>query len=167
MTIRNRGICNERKEEQRLLGVISIFLWAVILTVCITLCIWRKQDIPCLFSGLFILACAAAFLGWWVYMSVRINHLIKRLDAAGFQYQTTHDEKAYLTELDECAKMPGAEKITLSKMPAKDYLTILKIRTLREAGRTAEASTLLETARTEITNDRARQLLKAEEEQLP
>ena len=63
--------------------------------------------------------------------------------------------------------MPGAEKITLSKMPAKDYLTILKIRTLREAGRTAEASTLLETARTEITNDRARQLLKAEEEQLP
>ena len=79
-----------------------------------------------------ILACVAAFLGWWVYMSVRINHLIKRLDAAGFQYQTTHDEKAYLTELDECAKMPGAEKITLSKMPAKDYLTILKIRTLRE-----------------------------------
>ena len=65
-------------------------------------------------------------------MSVRINHLIKRLDAAGFQYQTTHMKKAYLTELDECAKMPGAEKITLSKMPAKDYLTILKIRTLRE-----------------------------------
>ena len=70
-------------------------------------------------------------------------------------------------ELDECANMPGAEKITLANLPAKDYLTILKIRTLREAGRTAEASTLLETARTEITNDRARQLLKAEEEQLP
>lgn len=154
------------KKNKRLLGVISIFLWAVILTIVLRSYL-EKTGYTLPVFWIVILACVAAFLGWWVYMSVRINHLIKRLDSAGFQYQTTHDEKAYLTELDECAKMPGAEKITLSKMPAKDYLTILKIRTLREAGRTAEASTLLETARTEITNDRARQLLKAEEEQLP
>lgn len=154
------------KKNKRLLGVISIFLWAVILTIVLRSYL-EKTGYTLPVFWVVILACAAAFLGWWVYMSVRINHLIKRLDAAGFQYQTTHDEKAYLIELDECAKMPRAEKITLSKMPAKDYLTILKIRTLREAGRTAEASTLLETARTEITNDRARQLLKAEEEQLP
>mgnify|MGYP001510199162 CR=1 FL=1 len=145
------------KKNKRLLGVISIFLWAVILTIVLRSYL-EKTGYTLPVFWIVILACAAAFLGWWVYMSVRINHLIKRLDAAGFQYQTTHDEKAYLTEL--------AEKITLSKMPAKDYLTILKIRTLREVGRTAEASTLLETTRTEITNDRARQLLKAEEEQL-
>lgn len=154
------------KKNKRLWGVISIFLWAVILTIVLRSYL-EKTGYTLPVFWIVILACAAAFLGWWVYMSVRINHLIKRLDEAGFQYQTTHDEKAYLTELDECAKMPGAEKITLSQMPAKDYLTILKIRTLREAGRTAEASTLLETARTEITNDRARQLLKAEKEQLP
>lgn len=165
MTIRNRGICNERKEEQKTFGSYFYFPVGCYSNDCITL-VLEKTGYTLPVFWIVILACAAAFLGWWVYMSVRINHLIKRLDAAGFQYQTTHDEKAYLTELDECAKMPGAEKITLSKMPAKDYLTILKIRTLREVGRTAEASTLLETTRTEITNDRARQLLKAEEEQL-
>ena len=117
------------KKNKRLLGVISIFLWAVILTIVLRSYL-EKTGYTLPVFWIVILACAAAFLGWWVYMSVRINHLIKRLDAAGFQYQTTHDEKAYL------------------------------------AGRTAEASTLLETARTEITNDRARQLLKAEEEQL-
>ena len=99
-------------------------------------------------------------------MSMRISRLVKRLGEAGFQYQTTHDAEAYLSELDECARMPGAEKITLSGMPARNYITILKIRTLREAGRAAEASALLEAARTEITDDRARQLLKAEKEQL-
>lgn len=166
MTIRDRGICNERKEEQKTFRSYFYFPVGCYSNDCITL-VFGENRIYLPVFWIVILACAAAFLGWWVYMSVRINHLIKRLDAAGFQYQTTHDEKAYLTELDECAKMPGAEKITLSKMPAKDYLTILKIRTLREAGRTAEASTLLETARPEITNDRARQLLKAEEEQLP
>lgn len=113
------------KKNKRLLGVISIFLWAVILTIVLRSYL-EKTGYTLPVFWIVILACAAAFLGWWVYMSVRINHLIKRLDAAGFQYQTTHDEKAYLTELDECAKMPGAEKITLSKMPAKDYLTILK-----------------------------------------
>ena len=108
------------KKNKRLLGVISIFLWAVILTIVLRSYL-EKTGYTLPVFWIVILACAAAFLGWWVYMSVRINHLIKRLDAAGFQYQTTHDEKAYLTELDECAKMPGAEKITLSKMPAKDY----------------------------------------------
>ncbi len=95
------------KKNKDFLGVISIFLWAVILTIVLR-SIWRKTGytLPVLncHSGL-----AAAFLGWWVYMSVRINHLIK-IDAAGFQYQTTHDEKAYLTELDECAKCPEQRK---------------------------------------------------------
>ena len=97
------------KKNKRLLGVISIFLWAVILTIVLRSYL-EKTGYTLPVFWIVILACAAAFLGWWVYMSVRINHLIKRLDAAGFQYQTTHDEKAYLTELDECAKMPGAEK---------------------------------------------------------
>ncbi len=154
------------KKNKRPFGIISIFLWAVILTLLLRSYLEQAGcSLPVFW--LVLPACAAAFLGWWVYMSVRISRLIKRLDAAGFQYQTTNDGKAYLTELDACAKMPGAERITLSNMPAKDYLTILKIRTLREAGRTAEARTLLETARTEITNPRARLLLKAEKEQLP
>ena len=94
------------------------FLWAVILTIVLRSYL-EKTGYTLPVFWIVILACAAAFLGWWVYMSVRINHLIKRLDAAGFQYQTTHDEKPHSTELDECAKMPGAEKITLSKMPEK------------------------------------------------
>lgn len=99
------------KKNKRLLGVISIFLWAVILTIVLRSYL-EKTGYTLPVFWIVILACAAAFLGWWVYMSVRINHLIKRLDAAGFQYQTTHDEKAYLTELDDVQKMPGAEKIT-------------------------------------------------------
>lgn len=84
------------KKNKRLLGVISIFLWAVILTIVLRSYL-EKTGYTLPVFWIVILACAAAFLGWWVYMSVRINHLIKRLDAAGFQYQTTHDEKAYLT----------------------------------------------------------------------
>ena len=131
MTIRDRGICNERKEEQKTFRSYFYFPVGCYSNDCITLVFGENRIYPACFldchSGL-----CRRLPRLVVYMSVRINHLIKRLDAAGFQYQTTHDEKAYLTELDECAKMPGAEKITLSKMPAKDYLTILKIRTLRE-----------------------------------
>ena len=153
------------KKNKRLLGVISIFLWAVILTIVLRSYLEETGN-PMPVFAIVLLVCAAAFFGWWFYMSMRISRLVKRLGEAGFQYQTTHDAEAYLSELDECARMPGAEKITLSSMPARNYITILKIRTLREAGRAAEASALLEAARTEITDDRARQLLKAEKEQL-
>ena len=52
-------------------------------------------------------------------------------------------------------------------VPAKDYLEVLKIRALREMGRTAESRALLETVKKETANDLTRQALKTEEEQLP
>ena len=160
-----KGKMMNGKKNRNVLRVISIFLWAVIITTIFRLYVVETGN-SLLVYMIAILVCVLTFFGWWVYMSMRINRLIKRIDKAGFQYLTTHDVDAYLTELDECVKIPGVEKITLSSMPAKGYLTILKIMTLRGAGRTAEASALLETSQTEIINDRAQQLLKAEDEQL-
>ena len=58
------------KKNKRLLGVISIFLWAVILTIVLRSYL-EKTGYTLPVFWIVILACAAAFLGWWVYMSVR------------------------------------------------------------------------------------------------
>ena len=47
-----------------------------------------------------------------------------------------------------------------------DYVTILKVRTLREAGREGEAFALLETAKQEMKGEKALLLLRDEEEKL-
>ena len=51
-------------------------------------------------------------------------------------------------------------------IPAKEYVTILKIRTLREAGREGEAFALLETAKQEMKGEKSLLLLRDEEEKL-
>ena len=79
----------------------------------------------------------------------------------------THDGEAYLAELEECRKMPGVKRATFYDVPAKDYLAILKIRTLREMGRTDESRALLEAVAQETKSDLTQRALKAEEEQLP
>ncbi len=57
----------------------------------------------------------------------------------GFQYLLTQDVDAYLIKLDECGKMPGADKFALSGMPVRHDIMILKIINLGSAGRTQEA----------------------------
>ena len=54
----------------------------------------------------------------------------------------------------------------ISEIPARDYVMILKIRTLREAGRREEALALLETAKQEMKGEKAQLLLREEEEKL-
>lgn len=151
------------KKNKKGLRLISIFLWAAIITLAIRLSLEKIGNLL-LVLPIVILVCVVAFFGWWIYMGLRVNRLVRRVNEAGFQYQTTHNGEAYLAALDECAEMPGVENIALSGMPARNYLTILKVKTLREMGRTEESRALLETARTEIANDKARQLLKAEED---
>ena len=62
--------------------------------------------------------------------------------------------------------MSGVRNMALSGIPARDYVTILKIRTLREAGREGEALALLETAKQEMNGEKALLLLRDEEEKL-
>ena len=69
--------------------------------------------------------------------------------------------------MEECRKMPGVKRATFYDVPAKDFLAILKIRTLREMGRTDESRTLLEAVAQETKSALTQQALKAEEEQLP
>ena len=54
----------------------------------------------------------------------------------------------------------------MSGIPARDYVAILKIQTLREAGRREEAFALLKTAQPEMKGERAQLLLGAEKEKL-
>ena len=54
----------------------------------------------------------------------------------------------------------------ISGIPARDYVMILKIRTLREAGREEEVLALLETAKQEMKGEKALLLLRDEEEKL-
>ena len=54
----------------------------------------------------------------------------------------------------------------ISGIPARDYVMILKIRTLREAGREEEVLALLETAKQVMKGEKAQLLLWDEEEKL-
>ena len=78
----------------------------------------------------------------------------------------THDVDAYLREIDTCCEMPGVKSFVLSGIPARDYVMILKIRTLREAGRGEDALALLEAAQQSMKGEKAQLLFRAEEEKL-
>ena len=62
--------------------------------------------------------------------------------------------------------MSGVKNAVISGIPARDYVMILKIRTLREAGREEEVLALLETAKQEMKGEKALLLLRDEEEKL-
>lgn len=149
------------------LGILSLVLWAVLLTVIARLLTHRSGwD----FSGilfkvlLWVMLCIAVFFCWWIFAGLRLNKFLKRLDEAGYTYLKTHDTDAYLLEMDACCEMPGVKNSVISGIPAKDYVVILKIRTLREAGRREEALTLLEAAQREMKGEKAQLLIKAEKE---
>ena len=91
---------------------------------------------------------------------------MKRLEAAGYAYLRDRDVDRYLLELDTCCEMAGVRNMALSGIPAGDYVTVLKIRALREAGREEEALALLETAKREMKGEKAMLLLRDEEEKL-
>lgn len=131
------------------LGILSLILWAALLTVIARILAHRGGwD----FSGvlfkvlLWVMLCIAAFFCWWIFTGLRLNRFMKRLDEAGYTYLETHDVDAYLREIDTCCEMPGVKSFVLSGIPARDYVMILKIRTLREAGRGEDALALLEAA---------------------
>ena len=147
-------------------AVIAIFLWAVVLTIVVRAYLDEGGGIPPI-PAIVVFLCAAALLGWWIRRRVQVNRLVNRLDGATAQYHAAHDAAAYLSELDGCLFMPGVERAALAGMPATDYLTILKIRTLRETGRIEDSRALLEAARPGMTHPGARQLLGAEEALLP
>ena len=109
---------------------------------------------------------AALLFCWWLFAGLRVNKFTKRLSEAGFTYLRTHDVDAYLWEMDACCEMPGAKHAMMSGIPARDYVAILKIQTLREAGCREEAFALLKTAQPEMKGERAQLLLGAEKEKL-
>lgn len=152
-------------KKKSVLGVISVLLWTVIITVAARLYMEETGARLPVF-GILLLVCAVLLFVWRMYAGVRFRRFMKRFDEAGFQYWITRNTEEYLRELDECSKMPGVEKFTLSGIPARHYIALLKINNLRLAGRVKEARTLLETVGPEITSDRARQLWNAEERQL-
>lgn len=156
-----------RKKSKRFLGVISIFLWALILTMVLHAYFQQGGELTKVVELALIVITVVGFIAWIVIYVIPIRRLAVRIDKAAFQYQLTHDGEAYLAELEECRKMPGVKRTTFYDVPAKDYLAILKIRTLREMGRTDESRALLEAVAQETKSDLTQRALKAEEEQLP
>lgn len=158
-----------KDKSKVLIGIISILLWAVIIIVTVQLYMEKTGgSIPIFRITLFI--CVIVFLIWWIYSGTRLKRFMKRFmkrfDEAGFQYLVTQNTEEYIKELDKCSKMPGIENFALSGMPAKEYIAILKIINLRTSGKVEEANTLLEMIGENITNERARQLWKAEKKRL-
>ena len=164
-----------KKDKKATAGILSLVLWAVLLTVIARLLTYRGGwD----FSGilfkvlLWIMQCIAIFFCWWIFAGLRLNRFIKRLNEAGYTYvlshprSETHGVDVYLREIDTCCEMPGAKNAVISGIPARDYVMILKIRTLRETGREEEALALLETAKQEMKGEKAQLLLRDEEEKL-
>lgn len=150
-------------------GILSLILWAVLLTVIARFVTYRNgwDFNEILFKVLlWVMLCIAIFFCWWIFASLRLYRFTKRLEQAGFAYLESHDVDAYLLEMDACCKMPGVNRSVLSGIPARDYVTITKIRVLREAGREAEALVLLQAAKEEMKSEKAQLLLKEEEKHL-
>ena len=159
----------KEQKNKGAMGILSLFLWAVLLTVIARLLThhggWDFSGI--LFKVLlWVMLCIAVFFCWWIFTGLRLNRFTKRLDEAGYTYLETHDVDAYLREIDTCSEMPGVKSFVLSGIPARDYVMILKIRTLREARCEEDARALLEIAQQSMKGEKAQLLLKAEEEML-
>ena len=159
----------KEQKNKSAMGILSLFLWAVLLTVIARLLTHRGGwD----FSGilfkvlLWVMLCIAVFFCWWIFTGLRLNRFMKRIEEAGYTYLKTHDVDAYLREIDTCCEMPGVKSFMLSGIPAKDYVMIIKIQTLREAGRKEEAHALLESAQQSMKGEKAQLLLREEEEKL-
>ena len=159
----------KEQKNKSAMGILSLFLWAVLLTVIARLLTHRGGwD----FSGilfkvlLWVMLCIAVFFCWWIFTGLRLNRFMKRIEEAGYTYLKTHDVDVYLQEIDTCCEMPGVKSFMLSGIPAKDYVMIIKIQTLREAGRKEEAHALLESAQQSMKGEKAQLLLREEEEKL-
>ena len=148
------------------LGILSLILWAALLTVIARLLAhhsgWDLNGILCKIL-LWVMQCITIFFCWWIFTGLRLNRFIKRLNETGYTYLRTHDVDAYLREIDTCCEMPGVKNAVISGIPARDYVMILKIRTLRESGRGEEARALLEIAQQSMKGEKTQLLLKAEE----
>lgn len=149
--------------NKRLLRILVFFLWGIILAWVIR--VYLSREGSSLFSVLFVLGGALVLLGlcYWIYLGVRAQRLGKQIDKAVFQYQLSHDADAYLAQLAQCEAMPGVDRTAFYDLPARDYLAILKIRVLREMGRTAECRAVLDDAMQRTTNELARQSFRTEE----
>lgn len=158
-----------KRDKKAAAGILSLVLWAALLTVIARLLPHRSGwDLNGILFKILLWAmqCIAIFFCWWVFAGLRLNRFMKRLNEAGYTYLRTHDVDAYLREIDSCCEMPGVKSAVISGIPARDYVMILKIRTLRETGREEEALALLETAKQEMKGEKAQLLLRDEEEKL-
>ena len=158
-----------KKDKKAAAGILSLVLWAALLTVLLHLLDRRSGGH--LIEGLghvvyWLMLCIAVFFFWWLLMGRRLRKFMKRLDRAGLDYLRSRGVDGYLLKLDACCEMAGVRNMTLGGIPALDYVTILKIRTLREAGREGEVFALLETAKQEMKGEKALLLLRDEEEKL-
>lgn len=158
---------NRNKKINPAAAMIDVFLWAIVLTMVLH-AYFQQGGTPTkvVEVALIVLTLAGLIACICIYI-IPIRRLAVRIDKAAFQYQLTHDGEAYLAELEECGKMPVVKRATFYDVPAKDFLAILKIKTLREMGRTDESRALLEAVAQETKSDLTQQALKAEEEQLP
>ncbi len=155
-----------RRKNNKVAGVISVFLWGLILVWVLRAYFQVGGSVAPVVTLGCIAAASGCLIAYFAMYFVPVRRLIARINKAAFHYQLTHDAGAYLAELESCGKMPGVKKAAFWDMPAKDYLELLKIRTLREMGRTEESRARSEALRRETANDLTRQALKAEEEQL-
>ena len=158
-----------KKDKKAAAGILSLVLWAALLTVIARLLPHRSGwNLSGILSKILLWAmqCIAIFFCWWIFTGLRLNRFMKRIEEAGYTYLKTHDVDAYLREIDTCCEMPGVKSFMLSGIPAKDYVMIIKIQTLREAGRKEEAHALLESAQQSMKGEKAQLLLREEEEKL-
>lgn len=157
------------KKDRRAAGLLSLVLWAALAAVLVYS--FNRRGGWRLVEGLILLLHGAAlavvgFFCWWMIVSRRLNRMTRRLEAAGFDYLRTRDADRYLRELDGCLETPGIRRMVLGGIPAGDYVTVLKIRTLGEAGRGSEARALLERTKQDARGERTLLLLRREEEEL-
>ena len=99
-----------KKDKKAAAGILSLVLWAALLTVIARL-LARRAGWDWDLSGilfkvlLWVMLCIAIFFCWWIFAGLRLNRFMKRLNEAGYTYLKTHDVDAYLREMDACWKL--------------------------------------------------------------
>ena len=152
--------CGKNISNRVIMGIISIFLWVVVLTMFLIAALDKMKLISVIKPT--VAAILLVTIIWLFYNMSKARRFEKRFNDAMANFMIKRDVKSYFAELDALEIMNNDRPI--GSMYAKEYFDYQRIFALKNSGRKDEAYILLEKTLNEAKSDRAVLLLKAEKE---
>lgn len=152
---------------QRRRKTISVFLFSLAETLWLG---WvgiplNRRFILCFMGAV----CAAWFLLNLVYIYLYQRPVIARWNTACAAWKSGGSAESYLKEIEQCEaalKRDTGFMLMYNGMPLNNFITVQKIRLLKEMGRGQECLTLLKSVRPKIKNPQVQKALSEEEAEI-